>query len=415
MPLREGVAQQQQQQQHHRVLKNRTSSFVLVSLLLILLLLQFRIPNFSSHRFEHVFFQPEEEEVGFIEREKVVVFYNLYIGNKYDIPRVRTLVQDQFRYWNATRHGSIYVTSIGVNVSSLLSEGLGKDISSVGMNVSSLLAVGEGKDSFFPRTLTVRNVTHEPTGSEMLTLDALWGYCQDQPSATVAYLHSKGSFHPRPENEVMRQLLTQAALSQDCFDSVTATTTTAKTAPNVKNSTTLCNTCSFRMSPYPHQHTSGNMWLAQCHYIRQLLQPSVFAHRMESYRPWLSTDPTMGEWCIGVDRYAAEHWVHTHPYNVPCDLYIPDSFTWGYEGLPDIAEIDQPEWIGRNMHLSTAPRFEEARLQQKGICLSMYKNIRRVLDQFQGLYQLTPAHDWWGWSWYNNSETSAAAVVAPRS
>jgi hypothetical protein len=290
------VAQQQQQQQHHRVVKNKTRTFLLLSLLLILLLLQFRFPNFSSLRIEDVFYPAEEQEVEVNQSEKVVIFYNLFIGKETDIPRIRKLVHDQFRYWKATRHDGIHVTSIGVNVTSLLSE---------------------GKGTLFPRTLPVHRVTHEPTGWEMLTLDALWAYCQDQPSATVAYLHSKGSFHPLPQNEVMRQLLSQAALSRDCFDRVTTATTTTANDQNsttttttaddgkhnnnsTKSSSSLCNTCSFRMSPYPHLHTSGNMWLAQCQYVRQLLRPSVFAERMELYRPWTTIDKTMRESCVGV-------------------------------------------------------------------------------------------------------------------
>jgi hypothetical protein len=381
---RKGVAKHQQQQ--HRVVINKTKSILLLSLLLILLL-RFRSPNFSRLRFEHVFYPEEEEgeeEVEVNQSEKVVIFYNLYIGNETDIPRIRKLVHDQFRYWKATRHDGIHVTSIGVNVSSLLSE-------------------GEGEDSFFPRTLPVHRVTYEPTGWEMLTLDVLWGYCQDQPSATVAYMHSKGSFHPKPQNEVMRQVLTKAVLSRDCYDRVTTTTT-----PYGKNSTTLCNTCSFRMSPYPHQHTPGNMWLAQCQYVRQLLRPSVFAERMESYRPWVN-ESTNEEHCVGLGRFAAEHWVHTHPYNIPCDLYRPDKYVWGYSGLPALEEIDQPKWNERHWHASTAPRFNKAKYQRKS-CVPMY-NISRVLDQFQGLYRLTPAYDWWGWSWYNDPEASAAIVA----
>jgi hypothetical protein len=382
-----GVAQQQQQQHHYRVVINKTRSILLLSLLLILLL---RFRNFSSLRFEDVVFLPEEEkevkEFEVDQSDKVVIFYNLFVGNESDIPRIRTLVQDQFRYWKATRHDGIHVTSIGVNVSSLLSG-------------------EEGEDSFFPRTLPVHRVTYEPTGWEMLTLDALWAYCQDQPSATVAYLHSKGSFHPKPQNEILRQVLTKAVLSPDCFDHVT---TAMPTTTNGKNSTTLCNTCSFRMSPFPHQHTPGNMWLARCHYVRQLLRPSVFAERMESYRPWVN-ESTNEEHCVGLGRFAAEHWLHTHPYNIPCDLYRPDKYVWGYAGLPVLEEIDLPKWNERHWQASTAPRFNKAKFQRKS-CVPMY-NISRVLDQFQGLYRLTPAYDWWGWNWYKDSEASAAVVA----
>lgn len=35
--------------------------------------------------------------------------------------------------------------------------------------------------------------------------------------------------------------------------------------------------CSSRMSPLPHPHTSGNMWLAKCDYISQLIDPKALS------------------------------------------------------------------------------------------------------------------------------------------
>jgi hypothetical protein len=412
----------------------KTRSYLLVLLLaLVVIFLTLHTPSLRLHlEFQkrereatpihslptkHPALVHQEDEQTDEHEKKIVIFYNLYIGNESDIPRIRTLVQDQFHYWNATRHASIYVTSIGVNVSSLLLE---------------------GDDMFFPHTLPVHRVAHKPTGSELLTLDALWGYCQDQPSATVAYLHSKGSFHPTPENEVLRRLLTQAALSRDCFGSVTAEATTTTTPNNnIKNSKTSttaddnsnnsrtksCNTCSFRMSPYPHMHTPGNMWLAQCAYVRHLLRPSVFASRMDVLYGHWAREPHSSSPCAGVGRYAAEHWVHTHPDSRPCDLYRPDNFTWGYAGLPvqlpppmetEPEDENEKEWIRQNWHVSVAPRFDEAVYRRSDRCLPMY-NISRVLDQFQRLYGLTPAEDWWGWSWYDFDTAAMAASVVTSS
>jgi hypothetical protein len=93
------------------------------------------------------------------------------------------------------------------------------------------------------------------------------------------------------------------------------------------------------------------------------------------------------------------------------DLYRPDNFTWGYAGLPvqlpppmeteQDKDENEKEWIGQNWHVSVAPRFDEAVYRRSDRCLPMYK-ISRVLDQFQRLYRLTPAEDWWGWSWYDD-------------
>ena len=43
-----------------------------------------------------------------------------------------------------------------------------------------------------------------------------------------------------------------------------------------------CNVCSSRFSPVPHPHTSGNMWLARCDYIKKLIDPLIFEAAMNS-------------------------------------------------------------------------------------------------------------------------------------
>jgi hypothetical protein len=195
-------------------------------------------------------------------------------------------------------------------------------------------------------------------------------------------------------------------MSQDCYNRVVTTRNNSTTYDDNRENdpTTLCNTCSFRMSPFPHMHTAGNMWLAQCAYVRQLLKPSVFSERMNTiYRPWAS-EPYSAESCVGVGRYAAEHWLHTHPYNRPCDLYRHYTFTWGYDGLPKLPLSD--DWTRQNWNVSQAPRFDKAIYMQGTRCLPMY-NVRRVLDQFQRLYRLKPAHDWWGWRWYNDTAATS--------
>ena len=52
--------------------------------------------------------------------------------------------------------------------------------------------------------------------------------------------------------------------------------------------------------------------------------------------------------CVGADRYAAEHWVHSHPSVRPCDLSTSD-YTWNYAGIPT-GDFEKK--------LESAPRFE---------------------------------------------------------
>ena len=128
------------------------------------------------------------------------------------------------------------------------------------------------------------------SGSEVITLHNLWEYCKihADPKQKVVYLHSKGSFHATPENDKLRMFISRGALSKECA-----------TLPST------CNVCSSRMSPIPHPHTSGNMWLARCDYISRLMDPILFGNAMKNIAP-TGTD------CRGVGRFAAEHWVHSH-------------------------------------------------------------------------------------------------------
>ena len=102
-------------------------------------------------------------------------------------------------------------------------------------------------------------IQHDAASNEIGILALLWQYYKDHPnpayeSAKVIYLHSKGSFHPKKENDRLRIFLTCGALSQEC-----------STLP----SSDPCNVCSSQMSPVPYPQTSENMWLAKCNYVQK--------------------------------------------------------------------------------------------------------------------------------------------------
>jgi hypothetical protein len=123
----------------------------------------------------------------------------------------------------------------------------------------------------------------------------------------------------------MRTYSTTGALSSECL--------------NLPDS---CNVCMSRMSPVPHPHAPGNMWLARCSYIQKLLPPLQFTDRMNGGRG--IDDP-----CIGTGRFAQEHWVLSHPANRPCDLDSKSKYVWLYDGFPR---------HGFNSSLAMAPRNE---------------------------------------------------------
>jgi hypothetical protein len=213
----------------------------------------------------------------------VQVFYNIFVKNEDDEERVRAIIDEQLAFLDPDVHNKkVLVTSIG-------------------------------------HLANLANITnavtreHQPEGSEALTLHAIWDFCRENHhhETKVVYLHSKGSFHDTPQNERLRSFLTKGALSKECA--------------NLPES---CNVCSSRMSPLPHPHTPGNMWLARCDYVANLIDPYALQQGKLPVN-FQGNNP-----CRGFGRSFYEHWVHSHPSVMPCDLYSGEAFTWGYTSIP---------------------------------------------------------------------------------
>ncbi|KAL7537875.1 hypothetical protein ACHAXR_008136 [Thalassiosira sp. AJA248-18] len=145
------------------------------------------------------------------------------------------------------------------------------------------------------------------------------------------------------------------------------------------------------MSPIPHPHTPGNMWLARCKYVKHLINPLHFEGKMHS----IYDNVHVNLWpCLGLGRYAAEHWIYSHPNAKPCDLSSSD-FVWNYDDIPA---------AGFEMKLESAPRFELKKFTTKPeVCPSYLINTR--LAEYKALYNVTkPAAWWWGWKFYDVPE-----------
>lgn len=287
------VGKQQRRARKARIL---TVAFAFVaSYLLIICIPRPRIDSSHSRQLPFSALSPIEAPN---RREKplIRIFYNLFIQNAEDEARVLKMFDEQFRAADPAFHDmdNISINSIGYRSASLFQ------------------SVAEHRDE----------------GDEDLTLHSLHQYCKANNDAEtkVVYLHSKGSFHPSSDNDHLRKFLTEGALSEEC----------ANLPPN-------CDVCSSRMSPHPHPHASGNMWLARCSYVSRLVDP--YAKR-EGKLP-----ATFGEdnGCLGRGRYFFEHWAYSHPSVRPCDLYPGEEYTWAYENIPD---------VGFEKELKMAPRFD---------------------------------------------------------
>jgi hypothetical protein len=271
----------------------------------------------------------------------IPVFYNVYVANRTEHDRVQHLVMDQLSYLKSYHH-PVFVHTIGYPLS-------------------------------IPNTTLLE---HHTTASEHVTLHSLWDYCQSHPQDKVVYLHSKGSLRVTRSNDRLRQLSTLGALSDEC----------ATHTDNI-----VSNLCSYRISPFPHPHVPGNMWLAHCSYVKNLLEPNIFQEQMNTVRQRLEVKPHVRPSFIGNGRYSAEHWIHTHPSAKPSDLYTNSEYSWGYNITKEHYEEGDFEW-------KLAPRYGIDHWPQAG--RTRFSDLTHRLKEFRLLYNITPEKDWWGWNFW---------------
>ena len=281
---------------------------------------------------------------------KIRVFYHLFTKSPAEEERVRQIVAEQFGHLDPTRHDTnVSVTSIGHPPSSL------------------------------PRGAHVAE--RRDAGGEDRTLRAVWEHCRSsgRRDAKVVYLHSKGSYHATAANERLRDFVTRAALSPACADLPAD-----------------CDVCSARMSPLPHPHTSGNMWLARCDYVARLFDPAA---RAEGALPDEMREDGP---CRGRGRYLDEHWVHSHPSVRPCDLY-PGPFAWAHRRVPEVGKWEA--------ELRPAPRFKFREYVLPGMCMDEHPDTLSIVDfvklrkqNYEMLYNITDLDEsWWGWEFLQRS------------
>jgi hypothetical protein len=267
--------------------------------------------------------------------------------------------------------------------------------------INSIGVVDELRKLYWPPTINATLMNHYKKGDEVDTLQELWAYCSrhdTHPGQKVVYLHSKGSFHRHEANDKLRVYLTKGALSEEC-----------------SNMPDTCNICSSRFSPIPHPHTSGNMWLSRCEYVRKLIAPKKFIRAMYStYHEFQFRESG----CMGTGRFALEHCkpiiratssvysdrfltgshtfllrtgAHSHPDVAPCDVDNSTQYTWNYADVPEKF----------NLGLKMAPRWKPAKYLKENCPGNKSGNsIRERLAEYAMLYKKAPPSSWYGWAWY---------------
>ena len=96
------------------------------------------------------------------------------------------------------------------------------------------------------------------------------------------------------------------------------------------NNDDTCNICGLYFTFDRGLFMAGNMWTATCGYIQQLIEPRYFEANMTAIvkDAWLQSVVT-GNLAfaqypqeppyLGIDRYADEWWIGSHPTVNPCD------------------------------------------------------------------------------------------------
>ena len=220
--------------------------------------------------------------------DDIAIFYNVYIPEKSD--HAVNIIKEQLDQRNNSivSNAPLYYVTIG------------KDI-------------GE-----FEKCSNCQRIKHYDQASEIETLSHLHDYCTTHQDERVLYIHNKGSLHANRYNEHFRHMLNKAVFSQDCLLLKTPSSTDADSNLRSKEPGCKCNICSARFSPIPFLHMSGNMWVSECSYIKKLIHPSKIKSTMTEMITSLSTEKfgdliSCEQWETAVERFAAEHWIGTHP------------------------------------------------------------------------------------------------------
>jgi hypothetical protein len=246
--------------------------------------------------------------------------------------------------------------------------------------------------------VSCRHMHHYESAQEEQTLQRVYDFCLVHPEETVAYIHTKGSFHNKAWNglpqETWRRHGTAAAMSPECLAAV-------------KDG--QCNVCGLLFTVWPFVHTPGNFFSAHCSYISQLLPPMLFEVAMEDLNTKRLEMKEKGKLVmelfkeddntVGRGRYAAEHWVGSSPNIRPCDL----SNTWNIQ-----------YWQRRNRPLtefnfSMVPRhpanIHNKRIRtQENIRMREYFLLPGNIFKWLTLYHTVPPPASWVWSWFPDGE-----------
>lgn len=234
-------------------------------------------------------------------------------------------------------------------------------------------------------------------GSELIILERLHDFCKKNTAKKVVYIHDKGSYHPSHANNLFRKMITKAVFSDECLFSSSQSSNTTESFE--------CDVCSARFSVLPHFHMPGNMWVADCSYVSKLMQPTKFESKMNDlvYRAPLKEcqDPRkLRPSLTARGRFAAEHWINSHPSIRPCDVY-PDVYVWGHDNLPK--NTDWKPILAKAPRFTNMKKYETARFEANKYPHLEWFHLKSRIYEWNNLYGQIPENNSWIWNFYNQS------------
>ena len=258
-------------------------------------------------------------------------------------------------------------------------------------------------------------IAAQPEGDEIISLQSMHQYCVKNQHARVIYMHSKGTYTASPQNDQLRTILMKAITSKECLD-----------FPKDNNG---CNTCSTRLNYAISPMYVGNMFVADCNYISKLIPPIEFEPRKrrmidQMRNNTIQTSSIFYETRLndrmhykfrkqklafidrksltGIGRYAAEHWLGSHPDLKPCEVFGPENDN------PDV-----PYGKEIKMDRYKPPTLEKIQetISAQNISLSAYHpwfGIDGRLYSYEYLYSTIPQNG----SWFYSIWGQPASVMA---
>jgi hypothetical protein len=265
-------------------------------------------------------------------------------------------------------------------------------------------------------SLRCQHMQHYDQAYEEVTLERVQEYCHRHESHKAIYMHSKGSYHSYGgKNEGWRRHMTMAVTDERCI-------TTNLPSNNNNHTEDTCNVCGLMFFVMPAFMFRGNFWTADCSYVNQLVPAVGFEDRLRKIQNTAKQLQNQSQLLMnlqadindnfGLGRYAAEHWIGSHPSFRPCDLthtvelkhwfqgWKSKDFNWS---MAPIAPL-KAKWSYQPRKMVHRVRKNEALSRREYFLLP-----GRIL-RWYALYNDVPPPSSWVWSWFPDGQVWREAV-----